>query len=77
MSDYFLLFVGTVLVNNFVLTRFLGLCPFLGVSRSLEAAIGMSLSSLIVVANSLRLRSRAEPRQSAHLAGCADQEQAA
>ena len=41
------------------------------------AAIGMSLSSLIVVANSLRLRSRAEPRQSRHLAGFADREPAA
>ena len=41
------------------------------------AAIGMSLSSLIVVANSLRLRSRAEPRQSRYLAGFADREPAA
>jgi Cu2+-exporting ATPase len=41
------------------------------------AAIGMSLSSLIVVANSLRLRSPAEPRQSTHMAGFADREQPA
>ncbi|PLP22560.1 electron transport complex subunit RsxA, partial [Klebsiella michiganensis] len=30
MADYLLLFVGTVLVNNFVLVKFLGLCPFMG-----------------------------------------------
>jgi len=39
----------TVLVNNFVLVRFLGLCPFLGVSRNLEAAIGMSLATAFVL----------------------------
>lgn len=34
MTDYLLLFVGTVLVNNFVLVKFLGLCPFMGVSKA-------------------------------------------
>ena len=34
MTDYLLLFVGTVLVNNFVLVKFLGLCPFMGVSKT-------------------------------------------
>lgn len=33
MADYLLLFIGTVLVNNFVLVKFLGLCPFMGVSK--------------------------------------------
>lgn len=45
----FLILVGTVLVNNFVLARFLGLCPFLGVSRNLEAAAGMSLATTFVL----------------------------
>ncbi|STT73154.1 electron transport complex protein RnfA [Klebsiella pneumoniae] len=36
MADYLLLFIGTVLVNNFVLVKFLGLCPFMGVSKKLE-----------------------------------------
>ena len=45
MSELFVILVGTVLVNNFVLTRFLGLCPFLGVSRNLEAATGMSFET--------------------------------
>ena len=44
-----LILVGTVLVNNFVLVRFLGLCPFMGVSRNLEAAFGMSLATAFVL----------------------------
>ncbi len=49
MSEIVLILTGTVLVNNFVLTRFLGLCPFMGVSRNLEAAIGMSLATTFVL----------------------------
>lgn len=49
MGDIIVILVGTVLVNNFVLTRFLGLCPFLGVSRNLEAATGMSLATAFVL----------------------------
>ncbi|MGH8223595.1 MAG: electron transport complex subunit RsxA [Woeseiaceae bacterium] len=49
MSELILILVGTVLVNNFVLVRFLGLCPFLGVSRNLEAALGMSLATAFVL----------------------------
>ena len=49
MTEIILILTGTVLVNNFVLTRFLGLCPFLGVSRNLEAAMGMSLATAFVL----------------------------
>lgn len=49
MSELVLILVGTVLVNNFVLVRFLGLCPFMGVSRNLEAAFGMSLATAFVL----------------------------
>ena len=49
MSDLILILVGTVLVNNFVLVRFLGLCPFMGVSRNLEAAFGMSMATAFVL----------------------------
>ena len=42
MSEIVVILVGTVLVNNFVLVRFLGLCPLMGVSRNLEAVTGMS-----------------------------------
>ena len=41
MTDYLLILVSTILVNNFVLVQFLGLCPFMGVSNKLETAIGM------------------------------------
>lgn len=49
MTDYLLLFVGTVLVNNFVLVKFLGLCPFMGVSKKLETAIGMGSATTFVM----------------------------
>ena len=49
MSELFIILVATVLVNNFVLVRFLGLCPFMGVSRNLEAAAGMSLATAFVL----------------------------
>ncbi len=49
MSDFLLLLVGTVLVNNFVLVKFLGLCPFMGVSGKLETAIGMSMATTFVL----------------------------
>ena len=49
MSKYVLLIVGAILVNNFVLTRFLGICPFLGVSKRLSTALGMSLAVTFVM----------------------------
>jgi len=49
MTEYLLLLVGTVLVNNFVLVQFLGLCPFMGVSSKTETAIGMSFATTFVM----------------------------
>ncbi|KMJ54310.1 electron transporter RsxA [Vogesella sp. EB] len=49
MQHYFLLLVSTVLVNNVILVRMLGLCPFMGVSRKLEAAIGMGAATAFVL----------------------------
>jgi len=49
MTDYALILVSTVLVNNFVLVKFLGLCPFMGVSRKLETATGMALATTFVL----------------------------
>ena len=49
MSEYLLLLIGTVFVNNIVLAKFLGLCPFLGVSRMVETAIGMSAATTFVL----------------------------
>ncbi len=49
MTEYALILVSTILVNNFVLVKFLGLCPFLGVSKKLETAIGMGLATTFVL----------------------------
>lgn len=49
MTEYLLLIVATVLVNNFVLVKFLGLCPFMGVSNKLESAIGMAMATTFVL----------------------------
>jgi len=46
--EYVLLVVGAVLVNNFVLTRFLAVCPFLGVSKQFSTALGMSGAVIFV-----------------------------
>jgi electron transport complex protein RnfA len=47
--EYFLIIVGAVLVNNFVLRRFLGICPFLGVSKKIDTAIGMGMAVIFVM----------------------------
>ncbi|MEE2732852.1 electron transport complex subunit RsxA [Ketobacter sp.] len=49
MPEFLLVLVSTILVNNFVLVQFLGLCPFMGVSNKLEAAMGMSLATTFVL----------------------------
>jgi electron transport complex protein RnfA len=49
MVKLLLIIISAVLVNNFVLMRFLGLCPFLGVSRRIKTAIGMSGAVVFVM----------------------------
>ncbi len=49
MQEYILILVSTVLVNNFVLVKFLGLCPFMGVSKKIDTAVGMSLATSFVL----------------------------
>ncbi len=49
MAELALILVSTVLVNNFVLVQFLGLCPFMGVSNKLETAIGMGAATTFVL----------------------------
>jgi electron transport complex protein RnfA len=49
MSDLILIIFATVLVNNFVLVKFLGLCPLLGASTRYETALGMSLATTFVL----------------------------
>lgn len=45
----FMILVGSILVNNFVLSRFLGICPFLGVSKQVETAAGMGMAVTFVM----------------------------
>ncbi len=49
MSDYLALLISTALVNNVVLVKFLGLCPFMGVSRRIDSALGMGLATTFVI----------------------------
>lgn len=49
MQEYILLVMGAVFVNNIVLVKVLGLCPFMGVSRKLETAIGMGAATTFVL----------------------------
>lgn len=47
--EIFIIFLSAILVNNFVLSRFLGICPFLGVSKKVETAIGMGIAVTFVM----------------------------
>ena len=47
--EYFAIIFGLIFVNNFVLSQFLGLCPFVGVSGKLKAAVGMGLAVTFVM----------------------------
>ncbi len=47
--QFMMILIGTVLVNNIVLVKILGLCPFMGVSKKLEASIGMAAATAFVL----------------------------
>ena len=49
MTEYLLLLLGTALVNNVVLVKFLGLCPFMGVSNKVDSALGMGMATTFVL----------------------------
>jgi len=49
MLELILVFIGAAVVNNFVLSYFLGICPFIGVSNRLESAIGMGMATTFVM----------------------------
>jgi len=49
MTSYLLILISTVFVNNIVMVKILGLCPFMGVSKKLEAAISMGLATTFVL----------------------------
>ena len=50
MGDYILLAVGAILVNNILLIQYLGNCPFLGTSKSMDTAVGMAMAVVFVLA---------------------------
>ena len=47
--EYILIFISAIFVNNIVLSQFLGICPFLGVSKKVETAMGMSAAVAFVL----------------------------
>ena len=49
MGDLLLIFLGSMLVSNVVLSQFLGICPFLGVSKKVETAAGMGAAVVFVI----------------------------
>ena len=49
MGDFFVILVSAILVNNFVLARFLGLCPFMGVTKKVDTAVGMGAAVTFVM----------------------------
>jgi|SRR5690554_4639377 electron transport complex protein RnfA len=49
MSNVFMLAISAILINNFVLSRFLGLCPYIGVSKKLDSALGMGMAVIFVM----------------------------
>ncbi len=49
MNDLLIIIIGSVLVNNFVMSQFLGICPFLGVSKKVETAFGMGMAVTFVM----------------------------
>ena len=49
MTKLIIILLSAVFINNYVLSRFLGICPFLGVSKKLDSAVGMSLAVIFVM----------------------------
>ena len=49
MNNIVLIIIGSVLVNNYVMSQFLGICPFLGVSKKVETAMGMGMAVTFVM----------------------------
>ncbi len=49
MTQFLIIIMSAILVNNFVLVKFLGICPFLGVSKKLDSAVGMSVAVIFVM----------------------------
>lgn len=48
-STLFLIIIGSIFINNFVIHRFLGLCPYIGVSKKMDSAFGMGMAVIFVM----------------------------
>ncbi|WP_337576580.1 Rnf-Nqr domain containing protein, partial [Fournierella sp.] len=49
VKELIVILFSAILVNNFVLAKFMGICPFLGVSKKLDSAVGMSIAVTFVM----------------------------
>ena len=49
MKELFVIFISMIIINNYVLQQFLGICPFLGVSKKLDSAVGMRVAVIFVM----------------------------
>ena len=49
MNTYFTILIGSILVNNYVMNKFMGICPFLGVSKKVDTALGMGMAVTFVM----------------------------
>ena len=49
MNTYLMILIGSILVNNYVMNKFLGICPFLGVSKKVDTAVGMGIAVTFVM----------------------------
>ena len=50
MNSYLTILIGSILVNNYVMNKFMGICPFLGVSKKVDTALGMGMAVTFVMA---------------------------
>jgi len=48
-STLFIIIIGSIFINNFVISRFLGLCPYIGVSKKMDSALGMGMAVIFVM----------------------------
>ena len=49
MNTYLTILIGSILVNNYVMNKFMGICPFLGVSKKADTALGMGMAVTFVM----------------------------
>jgi len=49
MKDFFIILLSAILIDNYVLSKFMGICPFLGVSKKINSAVGMGIAVVFVM----------------------------